>query len=127
MVTSSSDCISTNSFESGMPRSERKYNYFHSRTRIIVERAFGGLKSRWRILKRVLNMKSPASIGRTIVSCMVLHNLTVELGDDCNIGERIDPFCGQHFRDNQYDARVSTREEALAKRNILKDYVNGFC
>lgn len=78
-----------------MPQSERKYKYFHSRTRIIVERAFGGLKSRWRILKLVLNMKSPASIGRTIVSCMVLHNLTVEV--DCNIGERIDPFCGNIF------------------------------
>lgn len=110
-----------------MPRDERKYNYFHSRTRIIVERAFGGLKSRWRILKRVLNMKCPESVGRTIVACLVLHNLTVELGDNCNIGERIDPFCGQHRRGNQYDAPVSTREAALTKRNIVKDYVNDFC
>lgn len=66
----------------GMPAEEKTYNYIHSRTRITVECAFGMLKGRWRILKRVLNMKCPESIARTIIACMVLHNLTIDLRDD---------------------------------------------
>src|SRR5690348_15759735 len=39
----------------GMPAEEKLYKYLHLRSRIVVERAFGGLKGRWRILKRTLN------------------------------------------------------------------------
>jgi hypothetical protein len=46
-----------------MTSTASRFNYFHCRTRITVERAFGLLKGRWRFLKRSLNMKSPASIG----------------------------------------------------------------
>src|SRR4051812_17050550 len=61
----------------GMPKDERTYNYLHSRTRIAVEIAFGMLKGRWRILKRTLNIETPASRARTIIACMVIHNLTI--------------------------------------------------
>ena len=64
-----------------MPKDQSRFNYLHSSTRICVERAFGLLKGRWRILTRALNLKSPESTGRTIVSCMVSHNLTMEAKD----------------------------------------------
>lgn len=107
----------------GMPRDESCYNYLHSRTRNIVERAFGGLKGRWRILKRTLNMKTPASCGRTIVSCMVLHNLTIDAGDDTVIDDRIDPYlhCNVPIPIVFPNQNLPDRH---VKRDMIKDYLN---
>ena len=93
-----------------MERDEKRFNYFHSATRICVERAFGLLKGRWRILKRPLNMKSPESIGRTIVACMVLHNLVIDANDSYEIQERdrIDIYLGSHSRAKSFLGRQST-------------------
>lgn len=107
----------------GMPQDEKCYNYLHSRSRIVVERAFGFLKGRWRILKRTLNMKTPQSCARTIVACMVLHNMTIDCGDQVNIAEdSVDIFFGQHTHVD-YPNRAAAREAALTKRDLLKDYL----
>ncbi|OWZ14109.1 hypothetical protein PHMEG_00012459 [Phytophthora megakarya] len=60
---------------------KRRYNYKLSQTRITVERAFGILKNRYRILLGKVQQKTPTSVARVIVSCLVLHNLMVELKD----------------------------------------------
>jgi hypothetical protein len=106
-----------------MERDERRFNYFHSTTRICVERAFGLLKGRWRILKRPLNMKSTESIGRTIVACMVLHNLVIDVNDSYEIQERdrIDPYIGRHSR--LVNTGVGDRTQALLKRDQIKEYL----
>ncbi|KAJ1563592.1 hypothetical protein HK096_000293, partial [Nowakowskiella sp. JEL0078] len=40
-----------------MPSDEKRYNYIHSTTRIIVEHGIGKYKGRSRIFKRPLDMK----------------------------------------------------------------------
>ena len=107
----------------GMPGDEKKYNYLHSRSRIVVERAYGFLKGRWRILKRILNMKTPQSCARTLVAAMVLHNLTIECGDRVNIDhDANDAYIGQHIRVN-YSTRAE-REAASTKRDCIKEYLD---
>jgi hypothetical protein len=103
-----------------MPRSERQFNYFHSCTRIAVERAFGLLKNRWRILNRTLNMKTPSSAGRTIVACLVLHNLTINAKDSINIPDPVDPYLHCHYPVRE---SPSNRQMALAKRDQIKSYL----
>ena len=107
----------------GMPRDEMLFNYLHSKTRIVIERAFGGLKGRWRILKRVLNMKSPVSCGRTIVACIVLHNLTLDAGDDVNLDDRIDPHLHGNIPHNFNNVTVRNNVDREEKRNNIKDYL----
>ena len=108
----------------GMPTDEKRYNRQHSRTRIVVERAFGLLKGRWRVLKRTLNMKTPQSAARTIVAAMVLHNLTIDCGDTVSFppADIGDPFLSQHVHVN-YRNRAAEREAAIIKRDYIKEYL----
>ena len=44
-------------------------------------------------------MKSARSCARTIVACMVLHNITMDVGDAVRVDDdATDVFFGQHFR-----------------------------
>ena len=50
------------------------FNYYHSRTRINIECAFGILVKRWGILRRPLGFKL-AYITALVEACMKLHNI----------------------------------------------------
>ena len=67
--------------------SQRDFNYRHSRTRIVVERAFGLLKGRFRRLQHV-EMKDTKEIPRIILACCVLHNIC--LLNDKDISDMVD-------------------------------------
>jgi hypothetical protein len=49
------------------------FNYLHSSLRNVIERAFGVLKQKWRILKSMPSF-SPKRQARIIIACMALHN-----------------------------------------------------
>ncbi|XP_014755851.1 protein ALP1-like [Brachypodium distachyon] len=55
----------------------------HSSLRNVIERSFGVLKEKWRILKAILHY-SPRRQKKIIVACMVLHNFIrdTELRDE---------------------------------------------
>ncbi|XP_033100382.1 protein ANTAGONIST OF LIKE HETEROCHROMATIN PROTEIN 1-like [Anneissia japonica] len=56
---------------------ERTFNYRLSRARMVVERAFGQLKGRWRILMR-RNDSALKAIPQMVTSCCILHNFCIE-------------------------------------------------
>ena len=56
------------------------FNHAHSRCRCVVERAFGLLKSRWRILR--FADVSISTLPKMIAACFVLHNLCLLHGVD---------------------------------------------
>ena len=64
----------------GLSREEYHWNYVQSSTRMCVERAFGMLKGRWRILlKRVdVHLKNVPDLVST---CLLLHNICIIFGD----------------------------------------------
>jgi hypothetical protein len=108
-----------------MDPEEKCYNKLHSRTRIAVERAFGILKGKWRILRRVLNMKSGESCARTIVACVVLHNLYRSMDDVSGTDNLPDPFLGNCARFPP-NGQADDREAALQKRDRIRDLLNFF-
>ncbi|XP_018577163.1 protein ALP1-like [Anoplophora glabripennis] len=59
---------------------QRRFNYLHSKTRIVIEHTFGILKSRWRILKYI-NVNTVEKAVKIIVACCVLHNFCLVSGD----------------------------------------------
>ena len=63
-----------------LSREEYHWNFVQSSTRMCVERAFGMLKGRWRILlKRVdVHLKNVPDL---VLTCLVLHNMCIIFGD----------------------------------------------
>nr|XP_034313989.1 putative nuclease HARBI1 [Crassostrea gigas]XP_034313990.1 putative nuclease HARBI1 [Crassostrea gigas] len=59
---------------------ERKFNDAHGRTRVVVERAFGVLKSRFRCLHKSGRSLpfSPLKCSRVIETCFRLHNMAID-------------------------------------------------
>lgn len=57
-----------------MTAEQRRFNYCLSRSRMVVERAFGRLKGRWRVLMKTMetNISRAPSI---FLACCVLHNI----------------------------------------------------
>jgi hypothetical protein len=49
------------------------FNFLHSSLRNVIERAFGVLKQKWRILKAMPSF-SPRTQKHVILACMALHN-----------------------------------------------------
>jgi hypothetical protein len=62
-----------------MDAEEKLNNKLHSRTRIAVERAFGILKGKWRILRRVLNMKTGESCASTFLVWSFIMSAEISL------------------------------------------------
>ena len=64
-----------------LTQAERNYNFVHSRTRMVIERAFGLLKARFRRL-HFLGMDSLDDIAKVIIVACTLHNVCLMRGDD---------------------------------------------
>ena len=59
---------------------EAYFNYRLSRARMVDERAFGQLKSRFRVLYRKLECQ-PDTVKLAALSCLVLHNICIDAND----------------------------------------------
>lgn len=95
---------------------EKNFNYCLSSTRMAIERAFGLLKIRFRILLDCLPLTNIRHIPEFIIACCVLHNgcmLNNDLFDVVALPEQGDPH-PLNIRDNNIDA-------GRLKRNHLKD------
>ena len=64
----------------GLTREEYNWNYVQSSTRMCVERAFGMLKGRWRILLKIIDVHLK-NVPDLVCTCLVLHNICIILGD----------------------------------------------
>lgn len=61
-----------------MPRGKKElFNYLHSSLRNVIERAFGVLKMKWRILLDLPSYPMPKQ-SQIIMACMAIHNFIRE-------------------------------------------------
>jgi hypothetical protein len=67
----------------GLSAEKAHWNFIQSSTRMVVERAFGILKGRWRILLKRIDMPLE-NIGDIVTACICLHNLCIIHGDIFN-------------------------------------------
>ena len=64
--------------------SERNFNKALSRTRVVIEQAFGMLKGRWCCLLVKLD-ESIDKIPFTVIACCILHNICIDIRDDVDV------------------------------------------
>ena len=60
---------------------QQRFNYRLSKARVVVERAFGKLKNRWRCLLKQLE-ESTDRVPKTIITCCILHNICIYMDDE---------------------------------------------
>ena len=65
------------------------FNFLHSSLRNVIERAFGVLKQKWRILKGIPSFSSSTQ-KHIIMACLALHNFI----RDSNLRDREFERCG---------------------------------
>ena len=63
-----------------LTREEYYWNFVQSSTRMFVERAFGMLKGRWRILLKMIDVHLK-NVPELVNTCLVLHNMCIFFGD----------------------------------------------
>jgi hypothetical protein len=60
----------------GLPRAKCHWNFIQSSTRMVVERTFGILNSRWRIILKRVDM-SLRHVPNLVTVCICLHNFCI--------------------------------------------------
>ncbi|KAK0142405.1 putative nuclease HARBI1 [Merluccius polli] len=97
---------------------EKRYNNIHARTRSVVERAIGQLKSRWRCLERSGGMLlyHPEKVCRIVQACGVLHNIAHRQGVPLREVKVLpdDPDPGPNNAQPNAEA-IRTRQQLIAK------------
>jgi hypothetical protein len=69
---------------------QERYNAAHSTTRVVVERAFGLLKNRFRCLRYLFRRRSDL-LPIIIFACIILHNVCIDLNDEYEVDVEVGP------------------------------------
>jgi hypothetical protein len=107
------------------------FNYLHSSLRNVIERAFGVLKQKWRILKSMPSF-STRTQAHIIMACMALHNfirdsaLRDDAFDKCDEDENYMPRDEDDTEEPevaQLEVDEIIEEENEVTMNIVRDNI----
>ena len=100
-----------------LPPDECEFNKKLSAARSVVERAFGMLKGRWRLLLKKVEQQT-RTLSKTALAACILHNICIHHGDlyDCSDSDSDDS-------DSEDDYAGPLREGGTEIREALKNFV----
>lgn len=101
---------------------ESYFNKAHSSNRMMVERAIGLLKTRWRYLSVKLPMRRTDLIPYYIMSVCVLHNICLKRNDAFEYPIVIPDTIDQVIE--PLDATDVLKNEGVIKRDAIKDFIS---
>ncbi|XP_037935213.1 protein ANTAGONIST OF LIKE HETEROCHROMATIN PROTEIN 1-like [Teleopsis dalmanni] len=84
-------------------RTQKVFNYRLSRTRRVIENAFGILTARWRVMRTSMEF-NPENVEKIVLACLVLHNFVM-----LNDTQRW--YCPQNFTDIEMEDNSVVRGE----------------
>ncbi|KAG6951837.1 hypothetical protein JG688_00013565 [Phytophthora aleatoria] len=96
-----------------------RFRFIHSSSRIVVERAFGMAKQRFRVLKFCIDMEDISKAADIFVASLVLPNILMAVDDKISFDLPVDT--ADDSEDEDEDDRVSQviRQIAINKRNDI--------
>jgi len=68
-----------------------RWNTVHSSARMVIERAFGRLKARFRRLLGTIRQRKRLFISQIIMACVLLHNFFIVNADDFDDAGLVEP------------------------------------
>lgn len=95
------------------------YNIRLSQARMMIERAIGLLKGRFRSLLDSLPMKRTDLIPKYIVACCILHNICLIKNDFMNIPVIVQQDAFVQSANINANADTDLRQEGIDKRNAI--------
>ncbi len=108
--------------ESGRPKNMKElFNYRHSSMRIIIERCFGVMKNRFRILSVPLQLSTPEKMWTVMYACVALHNF-IRVENE-KVDEQIEHDVNEELMNRRYNNESddeSDEDELLLSEKDLK-------
>lgn len=95
---------------------ERKFNMKLSAMRSVVERAFGMLKLRWRLVYKKVEQNT-RTLKKTVIAACILHNICIDHGD------LYDNIADDSSDSEDGEGQDNRREDGTEVREALKNYV----
>lgn len=102
---------------------ERYFNRILSAARMLIERAIGLLKMRWRILLDRQPMTKTILIPFYILACCILHNICIQRNDEFDYSVIIPNTIDED--DDPREVPVDERNAEILKRDHLRNVVSG--
>ena len=99
-----------------LPPQRTRFNIKLSAMRSVVERAFGLLKGRWRLLLKK-NEQRHDSVARTVTAACILHNFCIMQGDVFDDDENRQP------PDDDDDDDDGAAQDGSSARQAMLDYL----
>lgn len=110
-------------FNGALNNNARIYNFKHSSSRMVVERAFGKLKNSWRILHSKQCNANVQLLPHIISVCCMLHNMVLSAGENEDTMDGIDDINEEH-ENLQSTEPTMPDPTATILRDALVDYIN---
>ena len=103
---------------------QESFNVYLSKARMCVEIAFGRLKSRWRILKKRLDLDYELA-PLVVTTCCMLHNLCEinKVAIPVHLLNRRLPGEPEEFEQPAQGINLERQQDATNIRDIIKDYL----
>lgn len=101
--------------------SQRRFNRELSSARATVERAFGILKARWRILLKRLDCRF-TNISEIIIVCCILHNFCLQTGDNFDDEEIVSRLVAleRQYNQSRRELNIAPQPQAQTIRRALE-------
>nr|XP_036232709.1 protein ALP1-like isoform X5 [Bactrocera oleae] len=96
---------------------EKKFNYYLSSTRVLVEQSFGLLRQKFRILNHI-DVSTIKSASKIVMACTILHNFILSHSSDATSDD--DNFYQYNNDTVAVDENINESSEGIIKRNELK-------
>ncbi|OWZ00228.1 hypothetical protein PHMEG_00028632 [Phytophthora megakarya] len=100
----------------------RRFNFAHSSTRMVVERAFGVVKERFRVLNACIDVDDVGRAVDIIATSIVLHNILIALRDD-EVDFDVPVVHSECGEDEDVCVSPVIREIAINKRDDIARYL----
>lgn len=104
-----------------LPQKQSTFNYKHSATRMCIEKTFGILKGRFRVLLDKVPMQKVSKVNSLAMACCALHNLCIDLQDELAENEIV--FDEDFDLPFEEVAGCDNAAEGLAMRERVADYL----